>query len=172
MINCPKCGAENREGHILCRSCGQIISSQHSTTDLTSMYRSQSQRDSVGYKYGIPTTSSISYERQTSNPVIGGVLVIISALIGIFSWIFIGALSANLIPEYSEMIISCSVLFIILEIVAFFSGFLAIRRTNFAFAIIGSIIALLVGIFTFFYIGAILAFVGIILIAISHDEFP
>ena len=67
-----------------------------------------------------------------------------------------------------EVFLIFGVFVLISSIIAMIGGIFAIQKTNYPMAVLGGIFAL----FTFFFlIGSILGLIGLILIAISRNEF-
>jgi hypothetical protein len=108
-----------------------------------------------------------AYEKKhTAMPVIGGVLIIIGGLIELV----IGGLLAaggtalmGLTFGGSGFLVVCGAILVILGIIALIGGIFAIQRRNFGFAIVGGLLAL-GGWF-------IPALIGLILVAVSREEF-
>lgn len=106
---------------------------------------------------------------KTAKPVAGGILIIIGALAGIFSglWIaFLGGAIETMVPiaGLGELLIICGVIWLIFGIIGLLGGIFAIKRTHFGLAIVGGIFSLLAGFIIF-------GLIGLILVAISKNEF-
>ena len=103
--------------------------------------------------------------------------MIIAGILGLIQWIIIGFLTSIIglsfmtIPGaewFGTIWMICGVIGIILSIIVLVGGVMAIKKKNWAFALIGSIIGLVsVG----FYLGSLLSLIALILIVISKDEF-
>ncbi len=113
---------------------------------------------------------------QTMMPMIGGILLIVAALIGIAFWAYlmaIGSALASFMPVggglVQTIIVICGGIEIVFGIIMLLGGVMAIRRRMWALALVGSIL----GLFTFGFYGlsSILSFVALIILAISHKEF-
>jgi len=116
-------------------------------------------------------------------PTIGGVLLIVTAVLGIAMaalWISAGSILDDLadIPGVGDLadilediIVAMGVVGLIFSLVVLLGGVMAMRRKGFGMAIIGGVFALIVGLFTPYAVGSVLGLVGLILIAISHKEF-
>jgi len=78
-------------------------------------------------------------------------------------------LPSDITAEDLESIMAgCGVLLFVFGALALAGGYFGIRRRHFGFAIAGGVFGLLgLG----FYVGSLLALIGIILVAISKDEF-
>lgn len=121
-------------------------------------------------------------KQTTSKPLIGGILLILAGVAALAMAVMFIALDPTDFESYGydpseyEMSLSeidevlgvCGAIGLVMSIVAMIGGLFAVMRKSFAFAIIGGIC----GIVGFgFVVGAILALVGIILIAMSRSEF-
>jgi len=102
-------------------------------------------------------------------PVIGGILILIAGLIelGYGGLLVAGGSAADSIPvvggDVGDILAVCGAIMIILGIIALIGGIFAIQRKNFGLAVLGGVLGLL-GWF-------IPALIGLILVAISKDEF-
>lgn len=141
----------------------------------------------------MPEQKTIKYPYQqasiiSSKPPIAGILLMISGVIALFSWIYwilIKDVATTLSPTYMSLlqevsptitseqiwqtILLIGVMFCILAIFTIMGGVLALKRKMWKTALLGSII----GLFTtgLFYISSILSLIGLILVAISKKEF-
>jgi len=114
---------------------------------------------------------TFEYARETEMPVLGGVLILIAGIAGLIFGLSVLASAASV--GYSVQgaggASCCGGLLALFGLIAIAGSFSAIGRTNGMFAIIGGIFGILsIG----FFLGAALALVGIILVAISYNEFP
>ena len=102
---------------------------------------------------------------KTAKPVIGGVLILLSGISTLFGGIWIAAIGTTIawIPFFpaSTMFLACGVIFIILGLISVIGGIFAIKREKFGLAIISGILTIYTGI----------GLIGLILVAISKDEF-
>ena len=109
-------------------------------------------------------------KKKTAMPVIGGVLIIISALTEIWSGLVLAVVSddySSLMPVdlgMDDLLMACGVIMIIIAIIALLGGVFAIMRKKGAIALVGGIFARLGG-------WVILPLIGLILIAVSKAEF-
>ena len=112
---------------------------------------------------------------HTAKPVIGGILILIGALVGIIYGIWLVAVGGTFeammpvaVPGVTDVmagiIMICGVLLLIFGLIGLLGGIFAIKRTHFGLAILGGIFSLLVGFIIF-------GLIGLILVAISKDEF-
>lgn len=109
--------------------------------------------------------------RSHSNlPVMAGVCVIGSGILAVINGLY-SIIYTRLPIEFEQLrglVDTCSVIIMLLGVIAIIGGSFAISRKNFTVSLIGAIM----GLMTFsFVVGAILGLVGVILIAVSHDEF-
>jgi hypothetical protein len=102
-------------------------------------------------------------------PVIGGILIIIAGLIEIGSGglLIAGGAATSSIPivggDIGGILAVCGAIWLILGIIALLGGIFAIQRKSFGIAVLGGILGL-AGYF-------IPALIGLILVAVSKDEF-
>lgn len=97
-------------------------------------------------------------KKESAMPVVGGVLILI---VGI-GYLALGgvAIAGSSFFAFAGGVL-CGAVVLVLGIIAILGGIFAIQRKNFAIALIG-------GIFT---VPSILGLVGLILLAVSKDEF-
>ena len=129
--------------------------------------------------YGPPGTAPMyppTAKPQTKMPMIAGILLIVSAVIGIAFWAYLSLVATALtafMPVGGEMfrtlIAVCGGIEIVFAIIGLVGGVMAIRRKMWALGIVGSIL----GLFTFGFYGlsSILSLVALIILAISRKEF-
>lgn len=117
-----------------------------------------------GHDYRVVMAGPQTQRKQSGTPVAGGVLILVGAII----YFLIGGLVAAgstvaLVPTMGEAVwgIVCGVIVIVLGFISFLGGVYAIGRKNFNFAIVGGI----------FVIPTIIGLIGLILVAVSKDEF-
>jgi hypothetical protein len=117
----------------------------------------------------------------SSKPMIGGILLIIAGLLGIFTWSMALAVDSsmlqNVLPADSpisvetlqSILVMCGAIGCILSVFALAGGIVAVRRKAWGLAIAGSIL----GLFTIgpFFLASILSFIGLILIILSKKDF-
>jgi hypothetical protein len=123
----------------------------------------------------------VAASRGTSKSLIGGVLVMISGLIGIIYGLMVAALASTVFDMFGGMygedilkaaegiLVACGVIWFIIGLVALVGGIFAIRRRKWGIAVVGGVFGLLT--LGPWFIGSILGLIGLILIAISKDEF-
>jgi len=133
-----------------------------------------------GHDYRISMLQGQAVKR-TWKPLLGGILIVVAGILALGMgalYLVMDAsyiedagieLPADITAEDIESIMTgCGVVMFVFAIVALVGGYFGIRRKRFGFAIAGGIFGLLgLG----FFLGSILALIGIILVAISRDEF-
>lgn len=109
---------------------------------------------------------------------IAGVLLIIVGGGGIVMSLMIGFLIPNVanigiydVTEVMRILGMFSIIGIVLSFGAFAGGYFAIKQEHFVLTIIGSVIALIIGVLSPLFIGSILGLVALIAIAMNHGEF-
>ena len=107
---------------------------------------------------------------KTAKPVVGGILILIGALVGIASGASLIWAGSMFLPlgdygmDISGILAVCGIIWIVLSLIGLLGGIFAMQRKHFGLAIVGGIFSLLVGFFIF-------GLIGLILVAISKDEF-
>ncbi len=135
--------------------------------------------------------SSVS-RRQTANPRLAGILLILASISAFVTGVFMTFISefipsffsafestygesmqytsSNVGPEFFQtMYLVCGVVIIILAVFPFLGGIMAMKRKMWTLALVGSILGLFsIGIF---FISSILSFIALILLVTSRKEF-
>jgi len=119
--------------------------------------------------------------RRSSLPMIGGILLILVGVLGLFTWTAVFAVDASMIssmiPEGTPLtaeqlqtiLTTCAVIGCILSVFALLAGFLALQRKVWALTILGSFLGLLtVGPM---FLGSGLSLIALILLALSRKDF-
>jgi len=105
-------------------------------------------------------------KKKSVMPIVGGILIIVGGLLEIY-WGAALLWASNLVPfdifDLGDILEVCGAILLILGIVAIIGGIFAIMRKKFGIAVLGGVLGLL-GYF-------ILPLIGLILVAISKDEF-
>ena len=111
---------------------------------------------------------------HTAKPIIGGILIMLSALVGIVYGIWMAAVSGaieSMMPvtvpgmdAFTSIVMICGIILLVFGIIALLGGIFAIKRTHFGLAILG-------GIFSLLSPGIIFGLIGLIVVAISKKEF-
>lgn len=194
-VRCPFCGADGQEYQLNCTKCGKDLpkerkidrvseaASQPTASTPTGatracpicgrpmgIYASQCDycsRPEVDYE----NYSESSYRSESELPVIGGVLILIAGVLGLVHGLLtLGAVSEIHALGYNVpgSVTCCAGLMCLFGLIAGFGGYNAIKRESLAFAIVGGVFGILsIG----FLIGALLSLIGIVIVAVSHDEF-
>ncbi|HEX7392237.1 MAG TPA: hypothetical protein VF374_04725 [Thermoplasmata archaeon] len=108
-------------------------------------------------------------KKESVMPVIGGILIIIAGLIeiGMGGVLIAGGTASSWLPlvggEIAGILAVCGAILLILGIIALLGGIFAVQRKNFGIAVLGGILGLVA-----WFIPAL---IGLILIAVSKDEF-
>jgi hypothetical protein len=105
-------------------------------------------------------------KKETAMPLIGGILILIGGVIELIIGAILAVGGTALIDITfggSGLLVACGIIIAIVGIVAIMGGIFAIQRRNFGLAIVGGVLAL----GGYFIPGLI----GLILIAVSKDEF-
>ena len=141
------------------------------------------------YRQPAPGMMPMAAPKQKSVlPVVGGVLLILSAVIGILMAVGLMVISMNvggvfsLLPVDLEgllgtavggivqtVLLILAVAGLIISILVLLGGYFAVGRRHFGMAMVGAIFGLFV--LSPYFIASIMSFVGLILIAVSHHEF-
>lgn len=117
-----------------------------------------------GHDYRMQMMGSMPARHETAMPTIGGILILIAGLIELaYGAIMIGG-GAFFIDIGGGILAVCGAIVIILGVVALIGGIFAVQRKHFGLAILGGIF----GLGGWFIPGLI----GLILVAVSRDEFP
>ena len=113
-------------------------------------------------------------QERTALPVAGGALLLVAGILGIIFWgmVIAGASTIGIVPgiggALASIVAICGGIEIVFSLIALIGGVFAIQRKMWGLGLAGGILGLL----SFgFFIGSILALVGLILIAISRKEF-
>jgi hypothetical protein len=105
-------------------------------------------------------------KKKSVMPIVGGILIIVGGIIELY-WGAAFIWTSNALPfdffDFGDILEICGAILLILGIVAILGGVLAIMRKKFGIAVLGGILGLL-GAF-------ILPLIGLILVAVSKDEF-
>ena len=152
-----------------CVSCGRAISFDANVCPY------------CGHDYRVAAYGPAPPAKKSALPVAGGVLILIAGLLALVMGGLYLALDINdledagvtLPPEMTledlqDIITMCGALCLIFGIIALLGGIFGIQRKHFGLAIVGGIFGLLgIG----FFIGSLLALIGLILVAMSRHEF-
>ncbi len=141
-----------------------------------------------------PNSSSYPDQNQqpihpSSKPLIAGIFLIIAGLLGILFWSMILAFDPstldplmlqNALPADSPIsleqlqsmlqsfFLTCGIIGCVLSVFTLAGGIVAVKRKAWGLAIVGGIL----GLFTFgFFLGSIMALIGLIVVVISRKDF-
>ncbi len=113
--------------------------------------------------------------------LLGGVFILVAGIIGLAMGAMIMAVDVNDLEDYGitglggaldtldDLLTICGAIFLILGLIALLGGVFGIQRKKFGIVILGGVL----GLFCFgpYMIGSILAFVGLVLVAVSKKDF-
>jgi hypothetical protein len=118
---------------------------------------------------------------KSALPIIAGVFSMITGALGLLAAAMLLLLTDyinTLIGGYgfgfdvSGIVMVLALIGILFSAMVLISGIFAAQRSHFGFAIVGAIIGMiLVGPFTYWYLGIVFSLIAIILLAVSHKEF-
>ena len=100
-------------------------------------------------------------KKESAMPLIGGILILLVGIGYLVGGGILAAGSSFFFAFGGGFGVLCGGIIVILGILAILGGIFAIQRKNFAIALIGAI----------FTIPSVLGLIGLILIAVSRDEF-
>jgi len=104
--------------------------------------------------------------------IIDGVLGIVSAIMVMAAGSLAEAIGTGFgLEGLGSIVVAMGVIGLVFSLIVIFGGYFATQRRHFGLAIVGAVFSLIVGIFTFYFIGAVLGLIGLILIAVAHKEF-
>jgi len=199
MVKCPSCGSENPTYVSFCGRCAASIPSYLKNADegakppqapvlesgsmpmkrcnwcgelnkWSANFCTKCGRDPHGHAY-LEGSDAMDSRPRSGLPVAGGILSIFAGLAAIgmgLTYLFVESVVINLGGYETGSLCFCGGLCLVFGAAGVFGGVSAIQRKNFVFALVGSILGMLgIG----FFIGGILGFIGLILIAVSKEEF-
>jgi len=114
-----------------------------------------------GHDYRATMAGAPQQKKESAMPLIGGILIILSSLGYFAGGGILAAGSAFFMDVGGGWGVLCGVVLIVLGIISLMGGIFAVQRKNFALALIGGI----------FVVPSILGLIGLILVAVSKDEF-
>jgi predicted RNA-binding Zn-ribbon protein involved in translation (DUF1610 family) len=109
-------------------------------------------------------------KKQSVMPLIGGILIIVSALHELYMGLVLAFWSdevGSILPVdigIDDLMLACGLILVILAVIGVVGGIFAIQRKKFSLAVVGGVFSLMGGYF-------IVPLIGLILVAVSRDEF-
>ncbi len=166
MAKCPNCGAENPEYSFYCGRCSAELKDSSGQP-----YVTPRPAPSPPPRRVTPRVVEVAVPLQTVNPVIGGVCVIAAGALAVLQGL-VALLGEAVILEFSGVwtgwLTLYGVTFVVVGMGAILFGARAIRRMGYTGALIGAVLGIAgIG----FGIGPFFALAGLILIALSRNEF-
>ncbi|HUV61744.1 MAG TPA: zinc ribbon domain-containing protein [Thermoplasmata archaeon] len=117
-------------------------------------------------------------KKKTILPVIGGALLIVTAVMGLFMGAMLLAVDVSELDQYGldiagdlleDIMTVCGTIIIVLSLIVVLGGFFGVMRKHWGIAIVGGVLGLFI--IGPMMIGSLLSLVGLILIAVSRKEF-
>ncbi|MEM0342783.1 MAG: zinc ribbon domain-containing protein [Thermoplasmata archaeon] len=163
---CAFCGAEMRPLADFCPSCGR---KKVGATELFAPYSPSAAA------YASDEVDEYVYRREPRGTlVLGGIMIIISGLVGLVGGILIAVLAGEL-RSYgfvgSGAFEACGILAAVASIVPLYGGFQAARGRSFGTSLAAGIIGIVVGVVVLGLLGLIPGLIGVILVALARDDF-
>lgn len=118
---------------------------------------------------------------KTAIPIIAGVFSMVTGALGLLAAVMlilatdylnslIGGIGFGI--DISGIVMVLALIGVLFSALVLISGIFAVQRSHFGFAIIGAILGMiLVGPFTYWFLGVVFGLLAIILLAVSHKEF-
>lgn len=153
MKRCNWCGEQNKWSANFCTKCGKDPHAQPVSQDY------------------ISDTPVIVSPRRSGLPIAGGILSILAGLLGIAQgllYLATESMALDLGLTGTEILCFCGALSLIFGLAGFAGGVFAVQRKSFGLALAGAILGMLSFGFVF---GFVIGLIGVILIAISKEEF-
>ncbi|MBN1678611.1 MAG: zinc ribbon domain-containing protein [Candidatus Thermoplasmatota archaeon] len=159
MKKCNWCGELNKWNANYCTNCGR---DPHGQPYLHAASRSGPSSSHYGY---------VGRRRKSGLPVAGGILAILAGVLALVQgllYLVVESVVFDIGGVGTGSLCFCGGLDIVFGLASFASGILAIQRRNFWLSILGAVLGMLgLG----FLIGALFGLLGLILIAVSREEF-
>jgi hypothetical protein len=117
-------------------------------------------------------------KKKTILPVIGGALLIVTAIMGLFMGAMLLAVDVSELDQYGldiagdmleDIMTVCGTIIIVLSLIVVLGGFFGVMRKHWGIAVVGGVLGLFI--IGPMMVGSILSLVGLILIAVSRKEF-
>jgi len=120
-----------------------------------------------GHDYRAGAPGAAPAKKKSALPLVGGILIIIAGILELITGVSLIAGGSALIDisffDFGDIFVICGAIWALFGLIALLGGFFAIKREHFGLAVLGGIL----GLGGYF----ILALIGLILIAISREEF-
>jgi hypothetical protein len=133
-----------------------------------------------GHDYRAVMAGPAVPHEKSALSLVGGILIIVAGLMGIVMGAIFFAINSvdlssygvdvgNISDTVHNILMVCGAIFVILGLVAILGGYFGVRRTHFGLAILGGVL----GLFTIgpYFVGSVLALVGLILVAVARKDF-
>jgi len=176
---CPSCGASNPDYASFCFNCAKDLSQLRPTGSGRSCARCGAPVGSADMICGRCGCDPAGLESKrleptprSKKPVIAGVVLVGSGILDIVSGVSLFTVNGQLpdVPiDFTGMLHTCGSLAIFFGIIALLGGWLSFVRKKYALALLAAALGM-IGLGPF-YLGAVLGFIGLILLALSNDEF-
>lgn len=125
-----------------------------------------------GYVAPAPGYGYYPAPRQpSSTPLAAGILILIGGVLALIDGAYMAAIgaAASFLPGVGDIIMMCAAIMIIFAILAIVGGICALQRKVWGLALVGAIFCMIsIGPM---FISSILGLIGLILVAISKDDF-
>ena len=132
-----------------------------------------------GHDYRV-AAGPVKHEKSVVS-MLGGIFILIAGLMGVVTGAILMAIDVNDLADFGmsgvgdvadmmdDILTVCGAIFLILGLIVVLGGFFGIQRKHFGIVILGGVL----GLFMFgpYMLGSLLAFIGLILVAISKKEF-
>lgn len=176
---CPSCGASNPDYASFCLNCVKDLSEPKPTgpsrncawcgavVGSTDRVCGRCGKDPSGFE-----SKGLEPPPMTSKPAIAGIMLVGSGLMDIISGVMLFAANGNLpeVPvDLTGMLRTCGTIAILFGALALLGSWLSFTRQKFTLALLAAALGM-IGVGPF-YLGAVLGLIGLILLALSIDEF-
>jgi hypothetical protein len=132
-----------------------------------------------GHDYRV-AAGPVKHEKSVVS-MLGGIFILIAGLMGVVTGAILMAIDVNDLGDYGisglsdmadmleDILTVCGAIFLILGLIVVLGGFFGIQRKHFGIVILGGVL----GLFMFgpYMLGSILAFIGLILVAMAKKDF-
>ncbi len=134
-----------------------------------------------GHDYRAVMAGPAAPHEKSALSLVGGILIIVAGVMGLLAGGVLVALSSADLSQYGlgnvsgldttihNILVICGAIVIILSLIVVLGGYFGVRRSHFGLAILGGVLGLFV--IGPYFLGSILALVGLILVAVSRKDF-